>query len=441
MAATVPYPWKTNIMGILGDCRVLFASVLCPALSYYATSELFESPPAGVIESCIGGYCLCCGFYLRTKLRQKYNLDGSLLGDFIAHLCCHCVAMARIWREAEIQLEAGKQQPQQMQPLQPPQQNVVQLPPQQMQPMQPMQQPFVVQSPAPQQFIHPGLQQIQPIHQVRPIQPIGFVDPYQQRPIFMPQQAIMVQQQPDHQNTVDTNLSSDFDSRNDDLLGRETASYSRNDSIDPPPSNTDPDPWSMMPALHASSRRPVPQPLIQEAQAEEQHHPEKKRMPSKKRPETANVPYEQFVANEMADVRTESPQSPFAGQRPAADDLAPKTNLITERLSRLRPGSGTKPTPQVGESFKGAKDSGELVDEIVLGGNILISHVNVPKEIEAEEHTSHEDPPQHWDRSGSMRSKHDDSSLLTYGATVGSELHTSMHLLSKESNKQKEEDA
>lgn len=143
-------------MGILGDCRVLFASILCPALSYYATSELFESPPAGVVESCIGGYCLCCGFILRTRLREKYNLDGSFLGDFVAHCCCHCVALARIWREAEMQMEAEKQYQQQH----PPQQNIMQLPPQQnvMQvPMQPLQQQYLMHPSGRQPFIHPGM--------------------------------------------------------------------------------------------------------------------------------------------------------------------------------------------------------------------------------------------------------------------------------------------
>lgn len=73
---------------------------------------------------------------------------------------------------------------------------------------------------------------------------MNYVDPYQQHQIYMPQQAIMVQRPLDQQYTVDTNLSSDFDSRHDGMTGRETAtSYNRNDSIERPPSNNDPDPW------------------------------------------------------------------------------------------------------------------------------------------------------------------------------------------------------
>lgn len=138
-----PSPWKTNVMGVLGDCRVLFASVLCPALAYYTTSEQFESPPASVTESCIGGYCLCCGFLLRSRLREKYNLDGSILGDFLAHMMCHCVALARIWREAEFQADAVKCN--RMQPSLPPPTPIPAPPMQAIQPymLPPIQQQFI----------------------------------------------------------------------------------------------------------------------------------------------------------------------------------------------------------------------------------------------------------------------------------------------------------
>ena len=106
LQSPLPLPWKTNVMGLLGECRVLLVSIMCPPVAYYVTSEAFEKPPAGILEACIGGYCLCCGFLLRTRLRDKYNLDGSVLGDLLTHCFCHCVALARIWREAEVQAEA-----------------------------------------------------------------------------------------------------------------------------------------------------------------------------------------------------------------------------------------------------------------------------------------------------------------------------------------------
>lgn len=112
MAQTIPSEWRTNFFGVFGDSRVLCASILCPALSYYASSELFENPPAGVVESCVGGYCICFGFMIRSRLRYKYNLDGSILGDFLAHCCCQCLALARVWREAEFQVRAEKERTQ-----------------------------------------------------------------------------------------------------------------------------------------------------------------------------------------------------------------------------------------------------------------------------------------------------------------------------------------
>jgi len=356
-----------------------------------------------------------------------------------------------------MQMEAEKQHPQsQVQPLHPPQQNVVQLGPGPQQNVvqlgpgpQQIHQPYMMHPSGHQQFLHPGLQQLQPLNQMQPVQQmqsIGFVSPYQQRPIYMPQQAIVVQQQPEQQNTIDTNLSSDFESSNHGLTGQETVhSYNRNDSIDPPPSNNDPDPWSMLPALHASSQRPVQQPIVQDTPPV--HHP--KRVTSKRRPEAMNITYEEVVAKEMRDnISPESRPSgtsPFALPKATSDESAPKNIHISERLEKLRPNTAPKLGTEVGASFKSVKDNSDLVDEIMLGDTKLVSAISMPKELEVEDPlqstSQHEDPPQHMDRSGSVNTKHDDSSLVTYGATVGSELHTSLHLTSIEVKKPKEESA
>lgn len=358
-----------------------------------------------------------------------------------------------------MQMEAEKQHPQsQVQPLHPPQQNVVQLGPGPQQSViqlgpgpQQIHNPYMMHPSGHQQFLHPGLQQLQPINQMPPavqqMQPIGFVNPYQQRPIYMPQQAIVVQQQPEQQNTIDTNLSSDFESSNHGLTGQETVhSYNRNDSIDPPPSNNDPDPWSMLPALHASSQRPIQQPPVHEAPPEV-HRP--KRTKSKRRTEAVGITYEEVVAKEMADnISPESRPfglSPFSLPNIPSDDSAPKNMDMTERLEKLRPNTAPKPGAEVGASFKSVKDNSDLVDEIMLGDTKLVSAISMPKELEVEDPlqstSQHEDPPQHMDRSGSVNTKHDDSSLVTYGATVGSELHNSLHLASIEIKKTKEESA
>ena len=90
------------------------------------------------------------------------------------------------------------------------------------------------------------------------LQQIGYGHPYQQSPMYMPMPQPAVMMRPigtvlgegaglipaDQRNTIDTNLSSDFESRNDALgLRQDTGSCVRHNSMDPPPSNTDPDPW------------------------------------------------------------------------------------------------------------------------------------------------------------------------------------------------------
>ena len=113
MAASVPLPWKTTLFMTLLDYRMLFTAVVCPALAYNSTAQYFQNPSAGCLESMVGGYCPCYGWTLRTRLRKKYGLYGSILGDILSHLCCHCLAIARIWKEAESQTEAKNQEQQQ----------------------------------------------------------------------------------------------------------------------------------------------------------------------------------------------------------------------------------------------------------------------------------------------------------------------------------------
>ena len=98
-------PWKTTLSGILQDYSTLLVTTLCPALAYRSASKNLEDSPAGCLESTAGGYCPCYGWTLRTQLRKKYNLEGSILKDIAAHLCCHCVALARVWRESEMRIE------------------------------------------------------------------------------------------------------------------------------------------------------------------------------------------------------------------------------------------------------------------------------------------------------------------------------------------------
>lgn len=57
--------------------------------------------PAGVCESLIGGYCCWIGYKLRTRLRETRDLRGSRCTDCCAHCMCHCVALARVWQEAQ----------------------------------------------------------------------------------------------------------------------------------------------------------------------------------------------------------------------------------------------------------------------------------------------------------------------------------------------------
>eukprot|EP00210_Caulerpa_lentillifera_P003035 g2897.t1 len=207
------HAWKTNALGTCGDLSYCMSSVCCPAFAYYSISELFEVPPAGLAESCAGGYCLCFGFLIRSRLRNQYNLKGSILFDFLSHLSCHCLALARIWREAKFQKQCQIQST----------------------------CPVQIQPPIPQtvEFNQKQKRLIQP----QPYLPIteeaglGFYE----KPAAVNYRPFMNH---NSKNTVDTSLSG-FDA--DALLMVDFNSDLREGSIDPSPSNTDTNPWDTLP--------------------------------------------------------------------------------------------------------------------------------------------------------------------------------------------------
>ncbi|GMH39170.1 hypothetical protein BSKO_07068 [Bryopsis sp. KO-2023] len=107
-----PTPWKTTCLGLLGRPKYLVSSLCCPPIAFYSATEAIDPDnPADVCSSLCGGYICCYGYIVRRKLRKAFGLDGSDPGDLCVHCCCHCLALAHVWQEAEAWKEANLNQP------------------------------------------------------------------------------------------------------------------------------------------------------------------------------------------------------------------------------------------------------------------------------------------------------------------------------------------
>ncbi|NXI27153.1 PLAC8 protein, partial [Sterrhoptilus dennistouni] len=80
--------WQTGLMDCCSDCGVCFCGMFClPCLSCQV---------AGDMDEC----CLCgSSVAMRTLYRTRYNIPGSILGDFCAITCCGPCALCQLKRD------------------------------------------------------------------------------------------------------------------------------------------------------------------------------------------------------------------------------------------------------------------------------------------------------------------------------------------------------
>lgn len=94
--------WKSSLCTLYKQPTLLVSSILFPCGAYYKAAASFELEKADWCESTCGGVCCFCGFDLRSRFREKYNLRGNELQDFCIHCWCNCCGLAQIQREAKL---------------------------------------------------------------------------------------------------------------------------------------------------------------------------------------------------------------------------------------------------------------------------------------------------------------------------------------------------
>lgn len=86
---------------IVRDPLLCLSTLLLPPTTFYLISEEIDEEPVTPMQALCGGYCCFYGFLIRTRLREKYNLQGSIELDMISHCLCHCFALSHDYCEVK----------------------------------------------------------------------------------------------------------------------------------------------------------------------------------------------------------------------------------------------------------------------------------------------------------------------------------------------------
>ena len=92
-----PRGWSTGMLSCFDDCGVCMLGLCscllcCPCIQYHAASSAGEC-------CCVG---TCCPIALRTKIRTKHNIQGSIVDDWCALTWCYYCAFCQMQREVNI---------------------------------------------------------------------------------------------------------------------------------------------------------------------------------------------------------------------------------------------------------------------------------------------------------------------------------------------------
>ncbi|XP_046855592.1 cornifelin homolog A-like [Xenia sp. Carnegie-2017] len=85
--------WSTGLCSCCDDCGICCFAYCCPAIHSCVVASLAKEC------CCVGMYC---PFALRTKIRLRHNIKGSICEDFCVLAWCGSCAMCQMHRELNI---------------------------------------------------------------------------------------------------------------------------------------------------------------------------------------------------------------------------------------------------------------------------------------------------------------------------------------------------
>ncbi|XP_031452558.1 placenta-specific gene 8 protein-like isoform X2 [Phasianus colchicus] len=93
-ASPQPSKWHTGLLDCMSDCSVCICGAFCyPCLGCQVANAMDE-------------FCLCGGSVaMRTLYRTRYNIPGSILGDYYSVLCCPMCSLCQLKRDIDYRKE------------------------------------------------------------------------------------------------------------------------------------------------------------------------------------------------------------------------------------------------------------------------------------------------------------------------------------------------
>ncbi|XP_023123022.2 placenta-specific gene 8 protein-like [Amphiprion ocellaris] len=91
-----PSDFQTGVLDCGSDLKVCLFGCFCqPCLGCSIASDMNE--------------CFLCGTHMaiRSVYRTRYNISGSLCGDFVAMLCCRPCTLCQLKRDINCRKEQG----------------------------------------------------------------------------------------------------------------------------------------------------------------------------------------------------------------------------------------------------------------------------------------------------------------------------------------------
>ncbi|CAG8452939.1 16777_t:CDS:2 [Funneliformis mosseae] len=100
--------WRFGLFDCFADSSLCLKTWCCPCITYGENKEKISNSPGSCathalifccVEYCLGLGCLL-GAMTRNEARNRYQIEGTGLGDFCTHFCCSCCALIQENREA-----------------------------------------------------------------------------------------------------------------------------------------------------------------------------------------------------------------------------------------------------------------------------------------------------------------------------------------------------